>query len=141
MSNEMINETIEQAKVPAFGYELLREVLLPEVFGKDHAQLMYWSGKQLARKFPLSSIDEIYSFFNEAGWGNLHMQEEKKYEMTFVLDGKNVMRRCDVNKEASFQLEAGFIAEQIQRMKDKTAEAVEETKKKNRVIITVQWDK
>ena len=141
MSNEMINESIEQTKVPAFGYELLREVLLPEVFGKDHAQLMYWSGKQIARKFPLTSIDEIYSFFNEAGWGNLHMQEEKKYEMTFVLDGEYVMRRCDVNKEASFQLEAGFIAEQIQRMKDKTTEAIEETKKKNRVVITVQWDK
>ncbi|WP_096153095.1 MULTISPECIES: YslB family protein [Bacillus] len=141
MSNESINETVEKVKVPAFGYELLREVLLPEVFGKDHAQLMYWSGKQLARKFPLSTIDEIISFFDEAGWGNLHIQDEKKYEMTFVLEGGYVARRCDVNKDASFQLEAGFIAEQIQRMKDKTTEAIEEIKKKNKRVITVQWDK
>jgi hypothetical protein len=52
-----------------------------------------------------------------------------------------VKRRLELNKDATFQLEAGFLAEQIQRQKGKIAEAIEEQKKRQDIYITVQWDK
>lgn len=68
----------EPQSVSMFAYELYRDILLPEIFGKDTADIFYWAGKQLARKFPLLSIDEICSFFEEACWGTLQVIKEEK---------------------------------------------------------------
>ncbi|MCA1318703.1 YslB family protein [Bacillus tianshenii] len=128
-------------QVPVFGYELIRDMLLPDLLGKDHAQIIYWSGKQLARRFTIASQEEIAQFFKEAGWGELELIEQKKNEIKYLLSGEMVKRRLELNKDAIFQLEAGFLAEQVQRQKNKTAEAIEEQKKRNEIYITVQWDK
>ncbi|MBM7620508.1 putative hydrocarbon binding protein [Bacillus tianshenii] len=128
-------------QVPVFGYELIRDMLIPDLLGKDHAQIIYWSGKQLARRFTIGSQEEIAQFFKEAGWGELELIEQKKNEIKYLLSGEMVKRRLKLNKDAIFQLEAGFLAEQVQRQKNKTAEAIEEQKKRNEIYITVQWDK
>ncbi|MGD6832005.1 YslB family protein [Sutcliffiella halmapala] len=128
-------------QVPVFGYELIRDMLLPDLLGKDHTQIIYWSGKQLARRFPIGTQEEISQFFKEAGWGELEIIEQKKHEIKYLLSGDMVKRRLELNKDAIFQLEAGFLAEQIQRQKGKTAEAIEEQKKRQEIYITVQWDK
>ncbi|MGD6774286.1 YslB family protein [Sutcliffiella horikoshii] len=130
-----------QIQVPIFGYELIRDMLLPDLLGKDHTQVIYWAGKQLARKFTIDTQEGIGQFFKEAGWGELELLEQNKYEVKYVIRGEMVTRRLDLNKDATFQLEAGFLAEQIQRLKGKTAEAIEEQKKKKEILITVQWDK
>lgn len=135
-------ETIDTTlQVPVFGYELIRDMLLPDLLGKDHTQIIYWSGKQLARKFTIDTQEQISQFFKEAGWGELELIEQKKNEMKYLLSGELVKRRLELNKDASFQLEAGFLAEQTQRQKGKTAEAIEEQKKRKEIYITVQWDK
>lgn len=140
-ANKQQEENDRTLQVPVFGYELLRDMLLPDLLGKDHAQIIYWSGKQLARRFTISTQEEISQFFNEAGWGKLEIIEQNKYEITYLLSGDMVKRRLELNKDATFQLEAGFLAEQIQRQKGKTAEAIEEQKKRQDIYITVQWDK
>ena len=38
---------------PIFGYELMRDFLLPTILGKHEKDILYWAGKDLARKFPL----------------------------------------------------------------------------------------
>ena len=58
-----------QHSVTSFGYELVREELLHEILGKDTAEILYWAGKRLARNYPLSSLEEIISFFEQASWG------------------------------------------------------------------------
>lgn len=144
MSNDTKNQNgveTEELLIPSFGYELLRDFLLPDILGKDYSQLLYWSGKQVARKFPIESTEELPAFFHEAGWGQIEIVEEKKTELKFKLSGEIVTRRIELKKDASFQLEAGFLAEQIQRLKQKTAEAVEEERKRKTIYITVQWDK
>ncbi|MGG3923674.1 DUF2507 domain-containing protein, partial [Geobacillus thermodenitrificans] len=47
-------QAFESIALSAFGTELLRHSLLPELFGKDSAGLLYWAGKQLARRYPLA---------------------------------------------------------------------------------------
>ncbi|WP_078545235.1 YslB family protein [Litchfieldia alkalitelluris] len=128
--------------VPAFGYELIREEVLSDLLGKNASQLLYWAGKNLARKYPLDSIDDIISFFKRAGWGELTIHTLKKNEYEFHLTNQMVTSRMKKNEEHSFQLEAGFLAQQIQQHKNQLTEAYEQHKKRvNQVIFTVKWDK
>lgn len=127
--------------VPAFGYEIIREELLPDLLGKDGPTILYWAGKRLARKYPLFSIDEIYEFFRDAGWGNLQMTNSKEKEITFSLTSELIRQRIEAKTDTTFQLEAGFLAEQITQQKKVYAEAYEHPKKKEgNVIFTVKWD-
>lgn len=132
----------DEKQVPSFGYELLREVLLPDLLGKDTPQLLYWAGKNLARKYPLDSIELIPSFFLQAGWGNLILVKEKKDEFEFHLTGDLISNRLQKKETATFQLEAGFLAWQIQQLTGQLSESYEQQKKRAlQVIFTVKSDK
>ncbi|WP_245602170.1 YslB family protein [Peribacillus kribbensis] len=130
---------IEQ--LPVFGYDLIREYLLNEILGQDAPQLLYWGGKQLARKFPLNSVEEICEFFRNAGWGSLEQIKLSRDESLFELSGEPVLRRLSINTDCHFQLEAGFLAQQFQYQKRVSSEAVEERKKRSKkVSLIVKWD-
>ncbi|MFC3883154.1 YslB family protein [Bacillus songklensis] len=135
-------ETLDEQIFPYFGYNLIRDVLLPDLLGNESHQILYWSGKSLARKYPLEQIQDVMAFFLQAGWGTLTLSEEKRRELEFILSGDIVTKRIQNNPNASFHLEAGFIAEQIQFQRSCTAESILELKaKQNKVLITVKWDK
>lgn len=128
-------------RIPIFGYELLRDILIPDLLGQDSPEISYWAGKHLARKFPLLSMDEIYSFFSEASWGELTLLDETKKEIKLQLSGAVLKRRFLTQPTPCFRLEAGFLAQQIQFKKKLVTEAhAELDKKKNKAIITVRWD-
>ncbi|OIJ18319.1 hypothetical protein BKP45_12135 [Anaerobacillus alkalidiazotrophicus] len=133
-----LTEHTEELQIPLFGYELLREEVLPDLLGKDHNVILYWAGKSLARKYPLSSIDELIAFFDKAGWGNLVLVKEKKTEAMFELTSF----LFDQKKSFSAPLEAGFIAEQIQNIQGFITEANEVSKigKLKKVVFHVKWD-
>ncbi|KKB72635.1 MULTISPECIES: YslB family protein [Bacillus] len=132
---------LKELEVSAYAYELIREVVLPDMLGQDYADMMYWAGKNLARKFPLESWEDIPAFFHDAGWGTLTMVHSKKQELEFELEGPLVSNRLKFQKEPCFQLEAGFIAEQIQQMNEHIAESYEQVKKRaEKVVLTVKWD-
>lgn len=134
-------EELKDRQIPAFGLELLREVLLPDLLGRDLPQILYWAGKGLARKYPINSIEELFEFFKIAGWGNLVLLHNKKNEMEFELSGEFISLRFKKAAEPTFQLEAGFLAEQLQMMNNYITETYEQEKKRaNKVIFTVQWD-
>mgnify|MGYP000902766411 CR=1 FL=1 len=136
------NQDNEELYIPLFGYELLREHLLPGILGKDAPAILYWAGKDIARKFPLESLDDVKAFFTKAGWGQLEVKEEKKSKLEFELESPIIAKNLKNNKDATFQLEAGFLAQQIERQKKCIAEAYESPKKrKGKVTIIVQWDK
>ena len=131
----------EEFQVPAFGYELIREVLLNDILGKDSNQILYWAGKQLARKFPLNGDQEVIEFFQSAGWGNLEILKYTKNEMELSLTGEIISRRLDLHPDCHFQLEAGFLAEQFTLQKKFLSESTEEIKRRaKKVIFTIQWD-
>ncbi|MFD1706353.1 YslB family protein [Siminovitchia sediminis] len=131
----------EHSTVPVFAYELLRDVLIPELLGSDTPEISYWAGKYIARRFPLLSIDEAAEFFKEAGWGHLYIVREKKNEFLLELSGDIIERRLTMASEPCFRLEAGFLAEQVQSMKEAAAETFEEIHKKElKVLFRIQWD-
>lgn len=131
----------EESQVPAFGYELIREVLLNDILGKDSNQILYWAGKQLARKFPLNGEQEVVAFFQNAGWGHLEIIKFSKTEMELSLTGEIISRRLDLYPDCHFQLEAGFLAEQFTLQKKFLSESTEEIKRRaKKVTFTIQWD-
>ena len=131
----------EPRMVSVFGYELLREVLLPEILGKDTPEILYWAGKRMARKYPLNTFEEMIDFFSRASWGELILKKETKDEFEFELISPLLVSRVKSKQEHFFQLEAGFLAQQIELQKEVVAETFEHpAKKSNKVIFTVKWE-
>ncbi|WP_420491747.1 YslB family protein [Neobacillus drentensis] len=139
--NEMI-DTDEPRTISIFGYELIREVLLPEILGKDTPEILYWAGKRLARKYPLLDLEQIIDFFAKASWGQLELVKENKTDFQFELISPLIVSRVKSKAEHFFQLEAGFLAQQIEMQKEANAETFEHpVKKSNKVVFTVKWEK
>lgn len=135
-------EVLQHIDIPGFGYELIREVLLPDLLGKETANILYWAGKRLARRYPLNTFDDVIAFFEKAGWGTLAVTKERNDELEVELTGAIVTARMSLNEECSFQLEAGFLAQQIEQQKRCVAEAYEQQKKRaKKVVFTVKWDR
>lgn len=131
----------ETRALSIFGYELIREILLPEILGKDTPEILYWAGKRIARKYPLNDFDGIIEFFSRASWGELTLKHESKDELEFELISPLIVSRVKSKAEHFFQLEAGFIAQQIESQKKVISEAFEHPiKKSNKVHFTVKWD-
>ncbi|MEH7417215.1 YslB family protein [Neobacillus drentensis] len=135
------DHTAEPRTISIFGYELIREILLPEILGKDTPEILYWAGKRLARKYPLADFDEVISFFHNASWGQLEIKKESGNEMEIELLSPLHVSRVKSKAEHYFQLEAGFLAQQMELQKEVVAEAFEHpVKKGNKVQFTVKWD-
>ena len=117
-----------------FGYELIRDHLLSEILGVHETEILYWAGKSLARKFPLFSMEEAPDFFSQAFFGELTLEKMSKDETVFTLVPLKIDGRC-------FKLEAGFLAQQKQKIDGFLTEAYEEVfQKKNLVRITLKTD-
>jgi len=130
--------TTDMKMVPKFGYELIRDHVLSNILGKHEDDILYWAGKDLARKFPMFTMDETSSFFLEAGWGLLTLERLNKDEAFYVLtaedDTLQIEKRC-------FRLEAGFLAQQQQKLGGCLTECFEEkSPKTNSVLLHVKWD-
>lgn len=131
----------DEFQVPAFGYELIREILLNDILGNDSYQILYWAGKQLARKFPLNGEQEVAAFFHNAGWGHLEIIKLSKTQMELSLSGEMITRRLDLYPDGHFQLEAGFLAEQFTLQKKFLSETTEEIKRRSKKVdFTIRWD-
>lgn len=117
--------------IPAFGYELLRDQLIPSILGKHEDEVLYWAGKELARKFPLFSMDEAASFFVEAGWGVLTLEKRSKDEAVYALTNEPDLLNIEPR---SFKIEAGFLAEQMQKNLGFLTECYEEKNIKQQYV-------
>lgn len=144
MNQSSIQEQLshfENLHTSGIAYELLREILIPDILGKELPSILYWSGKSLARKSPLKSEQEIIRFFENVGWGTLSITEHKSNEIHFELVSDFITARNKSRKTVSYQLEAGFLAQQFEQIKSVVSEAYEDQKKRtNKVFFTVKWD-
>ncbi|MDN7240310.1 YslB family protein [Planococcus sp. N028] len=117
-----------------FGYELIRDHVLADILGAHETEILYWAGKSLARKFPLYTLDEAPDFFQQAHFGELTLEKASKDETVFSLKPAKMENRC-------FKLEAGFLAQQKQKIDGCLTEAYEEVyQKKNLIRITLKTD-
>lgn len=121
-----------------FGYELLRDHVLPSILGKHENEILYWSGKELARKFPVFQTDEIPLFFNSAGWGKLVIEKSMKNETLYVL---TIETNSEKISNRSYHLESGFIAEQYQKINGFLTECfIKPNLKSTQIEFQVKWD-
>ncbi|MBU8909173.1 DUF2507 domain-containing protein, partial [Desertibacillus haloalkaliphilus] len=60
-----------EVRTDQFGYDLIRNDVLQDLLGKDHDAILYWIGRSLARKYPVSTVEDAILFFEKADWGNL----------------------------------------------------------------------
>ncbi|MFD1018960.1 YslB family protein [Thalassobacillus hwangdonensis] len=132
----MIDENQLQSLVhTGAGFDLIRYSSLPELLGKDAPFILYYMGKNLARKSEFNEKESIISFFQYFGWGQLSLVKEKKKETFFELSGHVIEKRLhNPSLEVDFRMEAGFIAEAIQILKDTPCECIEEIDKKNNLV-------
>lgn len=141
MGNKTNIEQLLTIPLNAFAYELIREELLPDLIGKELDRILYWAGKNLARKYALETLDEIITFFEQAGWGQLSVTEQGRHEMQMQLTSPLIEERYNAKKHTTYQLEAGFLAQQTQQQRGVIAEAYEEQKKRaKKILFTIKWD-
>ena len=141
MSNKTNIEQLLTIPINAFAYELIREELLPDIIGKELDRILYWAGKNLARKYTLETFEDIIVFFQQAGWGDLSIVEQNRREMQLQLTSPLITERYKGKQNTTYQLEAGFLAQQTQQQRQVIAEAYENQKKRSeKVLFTVKWD-
>ncbi|MUK86936.1 DUF2507 domain-containing protein [Ornithinibacillus sp. L9] len=121
---------LEQLDNSGAGYDIIRYISLPDLLGSETDTLLYFMGKNLARKFEISSLGDIIYFFEKSGWGKLELIKEKKHELIFHLLSDAVVQRLQAPIDATFRLEAGFLAEAIYSLKGMECECIEEIHKK-----------
>lgn len=85
------------------------------------------------------STDELPAFFLEAGWGQLSFSPNKspKDEAWLLLQQTDLT----ILEKRSYQLEAGFLAEQFQKLNGYLAECYAEKQvNKKQIHFIVKWD-
>lgn len=128
----------EHSHVTSFGYELLRDHVLASILGKHEKDILYWAGKDLARKFPLYAMEEAITFFQEAGWGKLELEKTTKDSAFYTLHTNNLPQS---GTSRTHRLEAGFLAEQQQKIGGYLTECYDEQAKKNGIVsFHIKWD-
>ncbi|MCP8617051.1 YslB family protein [Salirhabdus salicampi] len=122
------------SSMPVYGFELLRFVSLPDFLGEDAPFMLYYMGKSLARKMPVNNIEQLCSFFQKAGFGELTFVKQKKYEFMFTLTGDLVLERFSYKEEVHYQFEAGFIAQQLSHIHNEEVECTEEKNRRKKMV-------
>jgi predicted hydrocarbon binding protein len=135
-------ETYGEYLVSAFGLELLRTVVIPELLGDETPSILYWSGRKLARHYLLQELTDLPLFFERAGWGSLEIKEEQKDKCWLTLTSELIEARLKVDESPVFSLEAGFLAEQFEQIKGFTTETFTEPKpsRHKKIEFQVKWD-
>ncbi|MDF2945501.1 MAG: hypothetical protein K0S51_180 [Bacillales bacterium] len=134
-------ELIYEVKTTGFSYELLREEVIQSLLGKDTDEILYWTGKNLARKYNLENFDSIITFFQHSGFGKLAIIKDKKDHLDLKLTSPLIEQRFNDNRNISYYLEAGFLAQSIELQKKCITETtIDLNKREKSVRLTVKWD-
>lgn len=112
------------------GYDIIRYIGLPDIFGSESNTLLYFMGKNLSRRLDIQSISDIVYAFEKLGWGRLELVKEKKKELVFQLMSDSVVYRLTAPLDTEFRLEAGFLAESIEHIKERSCECQEKLHQK-----------
>ena len=119
----------------------MRDVILPLILGKETNGILYWIGKDLARQYPVQSIENLTTLVGQLGLGNLALASNRGTTFTWKLSGPVVAERISLQKEhTSFTLEAGLIAKELEYQLGRVTEASVLEMKKDSVTIVAEAD-
>jgi len=122
--------TIDQLSSETIGYDILKYVCLPNMLGTEKDAILYFSGRDLARNIEITSLDDLIYLFEKFRWGKLELVKQKKHELIFHLMSDDIVHRLRSPLDVDFRMEAGFIAEMIQRIYGRHCEAAEKVNEK-----------
>jgi len=136
------NDILDQLYTDGAGYDILRYISLPELLGEDAHIMLYFMGKNLARKFTFESIEDIISTFQKLGWGYLELVKEQTKTYTFHLMSDAIAFRLQAPFPTEFRFEAGFLAAAMQQIERTECECIEKINKRIhqvelKVVLTV----
>src|SRR5690625_293465 len=140
--NNLSNKILEQLYTDGSGYDILRYIVLPELLGLEKKIILYFMGKNIARKFSFETIEEIQHAFRKLGCGKLELVKERYKSDTFQLIAQAVDYRIRELFVTEFRLESGFLAESMQQIERTECECVEKVNKRLhqvelKVILTI----
>ena len=120
----------------------MRDVILPAILGDETDGILYWIGKDLAREYPVASVDELILLTQQLGLGQLKLIRHNDTQHIWQLSGPIVEQRLADNnpQPASFNLEAGFIAQELEFQLRTVSEAEVTERHKKYVQILAQND-
>ena len=120
-----------------FGYEILRDHVLPSILGTHEDEILYWAGKEVAENSQFSALmNFLYSFRKPVG---VHFISKRRRKDEAFYSLKNDFGTNNQNR--SCQLEAGFIAEQYQKLNGLLTECYGESNAKDGLVhFQVKWD-
>ncbi|WP_367341932.1 YslB family protein [Limosilactobacillus sp.] len=139
MSQESYNRFINSQR--GLISSTIRDVLLPAMLGKETNGISYWIGKDIAREYPVASVDDLITLTNQLGFGELSLRKENKNQQLYRLSGPIVSERLGIDHEkVSFDLEAGFLAMETEFQVGAAAEAEIVDRRRASIDIMVQHD-
>lgn len=119
----------------------MRDVILPAILGKETDGILYWIGKDLAREYPVASLEDLIVLTEQLGMGKLELRQKNSIQHVWRLSGPIVEERLAVDKEeTSFSLEAGFLAQELEFQLSAVTEAEVIEHKRGYVEILAQND-
>ncbi|USS85193.1 YslB family protein [Fructilactobacillus myrtifloralis] len=118
---------------------ILRDELLPDLLQDDLGDILYWAGKNLALKLPVTP-DDLPAFFAANQWGTLTQQTATEQKTVWNLSGPVVTTRLKMNKDCDFMLETGFLAQTQEQSRGWVSEAEAKKKLNGSIAITVVSD-
>jgi len=133
---------LDELHTSGAGYDVLRYISLPDLFGTEADTLLYFMGKDLARSLDINTIEDICLIAEKLGWGRLELVKEKKKGLTFQLMADAVFHRLQAKFDVDFRLEAGFLAEAIQQIYGRECECNDKINHKIHLVeFTVYYTK
>lgn len=111
------------------GHDILRYISLPNLLGNEAETILYYMGRNLARSFEITSVDDVHFLFEKLGWGYLDLVKQRKNSFTFSLMADALARRLNLDLAKEFRLEAGFLAESMYILYSKKCECIEKINK------------
>src|SRR5699024_12175104 len=105
--------TIDKLPKETVGQDVLRYIGLHDVLGKEKDTLLYFLGKQMARKFEINNLEDLIYLFYTLRWGKLELVKEKKKYLTFHLMSDDIVERMNTSFDIDFKLEDGINVETL----------------------------
>lgn len=112
------------------GQDILRYIGLPTVLGQEKDTILYFIGRNLARQFEMNSLDDVRYIYKKLNWGQLELIKEKNNQLSFHLMADEIVHRIKSSIETEFRMEAGFLAEAVQKIYGKGSECTETVQKR-----------
>lgn len=117
--------TFEQLPPETTGHDVLRYLSLPSLLGEEKEKLLYYIGRNLARKIEMDTLDDLLFLFQKFRWGKLELIKDKRNKLIFHLMADEVAQRMISSLTIDFRLESGFIAEAIEKITKRECECSE----------------